>query len=107
MPNRHHTFCRRPCQDNLYIPAHAAGPGASLLDMFVPANNDAANHFDVHHQCNDGQGKQGLVEDRADKDDEHSDITAQPDENDTILDIRARMSGAGSIPGVASPQCER
>jgi hypothetical protein len=43
VPDRHHTFYRRPSRRNLYIPAHAAGPGASLVDMLVPANNDAAN----------------------------------------------------------------
>ncbi len=35
---------------------HAARPGATSVDRLAPADNDAANHLDVHHQSNHGEG---------------------------------------------------
>ena len=40
----------------IHLSADVARPGAKSADLLAPAENDTANHLDVHHQCNNGYG---------------------------------------------------
>ncbi len=41
-------------------------------------NEDSTNHLHVHHQCDNTQGEQRLVQDGAEEDDKHPHVPAQP-----------------------------
>ena len=66
-------------------------------------NDDSPNHLHIHHQSDDTQGEQGLIQHGAEKDDKNPHVPAQPkvwitqNKNAALSDVSNRQEAARQL----------